>query len=107
MWFEVMRETEQRVYSSRGLKLQSGYALLPFQTPGSFSALVGIHLKKEKSCLKKGPTSGVENKLKTSEVGEFIDLFPGKWQISFYRHGFFPPSGEILVANLNSNPWRH
>ena len=57
MWFEVMRETEQRVYSSRGLKLQSGYALLPFQTPGSFSALVGIHLKKEKSCLKKGPTS--------------------------------------------------
>ena len=58
MWFEVMRETEQRVYSSRGLKLQSGYALLPFQTPGSFSALVGIHLKKEKSCLKKGPTSG-------------------------------------------------
>ena len=59
MWFEVMRETEQRVYSSRGLKLQSGYALLPFQTPGSFSALVGIHLKKEKSCLKKGPTSEI------------------------------------------------
>ncbi len=51
-----MREIEQRVYSSRGLKLQSGYALLPFQTPGSFSALVGIHLKKEKSCLKKGTT---------------------------------------------------
>ena len=33
------------------------YTLFPFQTPESFSALVGIHLKKEKSCLKKGHTS--------------------------------------------------
>ena len=53
----MVREIEQRVYSSRSLKLQSGYALLPFQTPGSFSALVGIHLKNEKSCLKKGSTA--------------------------------------------------
>ena len=52
-----MREIEQRDYSSRSLKLQSGYALLPFQTPGSFSALVGIHLKNGKSCLKKRPTA--------------------------------------------------
>lgn len=52
-----MREIEQRVCAFGSLKLQSGYALLAFQTPESFSALVGIHLKKEKSCLKKRPTS--------------------------------------------------
>ena len=57
----MVREIEQRVYSSRSLKLQSGYALLPFQTPGSFSALVGIHLKNEKSCLKKGPTAYIHD----------------------------------------------
>ena len=52
-----MRKAEERVCGSGSQKLQSGYALLAFLTPGSISALVGIHLKKEKSCLKKGTTS--------------------------------------------------
>ena len=52
-----MTETGERVCCSESLKLQSGYALLAFQTLRSISALVGIHLKKEKSCLKKRPTS--------------------------------------------------
>ncbi len=51
-----MTETGERVCCLESLKLQSGYAFLPFQTLRSISALVGIHLKKEKSCLKKRPT---------------------------------------------------
>ena len=53
----VMRKAEEEIYGSESLKLQSGYALLAFQTLWSLPALVGIHLKKEKSCLKKGTTS--------------------------------------------------
>ena len=89
MWFEVMRETEQRVYSSRGLKLQSGYALLPFQTPGSFSALVGIHLKKEKSCLKKGPTSKYIIPQKTNSApypGSILRIPRPKWRTHPISH---------------------
>ncbi len=43
MWLEAMRQTEQRVYGFGSLK--DGYAL------------VGIHLRKQKCCLKKGTTS--------------------------------------------------
>ncbi len=57
-----MTETGERVCCSESLKLQSGYALLPFQTLRSISALVGIHLKKEKSCLKKRPTPTADDK---------------------------------------------
>ncbi len=44
MWLEAMRQTEQRVYGFGSFK--DGYAL------------VGIHLRKQKCCLKKGTTSG-------------------------------------------------
>ncbi len=43
MWLEAMRQTEQRVY---------GFGILK-----DVYALVGIHLRKEKCCLKKGTTS--------------------------------------------------
>ncbi len=43
MWLEAMRQTEQRVYGFGSFK--DGYAL------------VGIHLKKQKCCLKKGTTA--------------------------------------------------
>ncbi len=46
MWLEAMRQTEQRVYGFGILK--DGYAL------------VGIHLRKQKCCLKKGTTSSVQ-----------------------------------------------
>ena len=53
----VMRKAEEEIYGSESLKLQSGYALLAFQTLWNLPALVGIHLRKEKNCLKKGTTS--------------------------------------------------
>ncbi len=43
MWLEAMRQTEQRVY---------GFGILK-----DVYALVGIHLRKQKCCLKKGTTS--------------------------------------------------
>ncbi len=43
MWLEAMRQTEQRVYGFGSLK--------------DVYALVGIHLRKQKCCLKKGTTS--------------------------------------------------
>ncbi len=54
MWLEAMRQTEQRVYGFGSLK--DGYAL------------VGIHLRKQKCCLKKGTTSQLSYETKSDRI---------------------------------------
>ncbi len=77
MWLEAMRQTEQRVYGFGSLK--DGYAL------------VGIHLRKQKCCLKKGTTSVFALK-----NAEHIDMSPTLDALSEF-------SGFGIPASVRSN----
>ncbi len=71
MWLEAMRQTEQRVYGFGSLK--DGYAL------------VGIHLRKQKCCLKKGTTSHSGQFETNIQLTKSISTQPNKKQFACAR----------------------